>query len=86
MHKWRISAPEYTYLDLKCQENPASLNEDDAKLIIYGVKHFVADVDSSVYDSPYIFENGDMVMPTDINMNNHDISVKNPTKDDQPVT
>ena len=40
-------------------------------LIIYGVKTSVADVPSSVYDSPFIFENQKMVMETDLDLNHH---------------
>ena len=77
MHKWRISPPEYIYificLDLKCQGTPETRNQRFANLIIYGVKGFQPDVDSSVYDSPYIFESEAMVMQTDLDMNNHKI-------------
>ena len=73
MHKWHISPPEFIYLDLKCQRTPETRNEGFANLIIYGVKGFQPDVDSSVYDSPFIFENQKMVMETDLDMNHHRI-------------
>ena len=47
---------------------------DMQNLIIYGVKGFQPDVDSSVYDSPFIFENQKMVMETDLDMNGHKIT------------
>ena len=40
---------------------------------------------SSVYDAPYIFENGKMEMQTDIDMRHHEINVLMPTEDDHPV-
>ena len=38
-------------------------------MIIYGVKEFQADVESAVFDSPFVIENGVMVMETDLNLN-----------------
>ena len=61
LHKWHISPPEFIYLDLKCRGTPETCNYGYANLTIYGVKGFQPDVDSSVYDSPFIFyksENG----------------------------
>ena len=69
MHKWRISPPEYLMLDLKWQGKAEDSSPGDAHLIIYGVKEFQADVASAVFDAPFVIENGEMVMETDLNLN-----------------
>ena len=69
MHKWRISPPEYLRLDLKWQGKADDASPGDAHLIIYGVKEFQPDVESAVFDSPFVIENGVMVMETDLNLN-----------------
>ena len=45
------------------------------RMILYGVKEHLNDVDPSVYDSVFVIENQKMVMETDIDMNNHKINV-----------
>ena len=69
MHKWRISPPEYLMLDLKWQGKAEDVSPGDAHLVIYGVKEFQPDVESAVFDSPFIIENGVMVMETDLDLN-----------------
>ena len=69
MHKWRISPPEYLMLDLKWQGKADDASPGDAHLIIYGVKEFQPDVESAVFDSPFVIENGVMVMETDLDLN-----------------
>ena len=69
MHKWRISPPEYLMLDLKWQGKADDASPGDAHLIIYGVKEFQPDVESAVFDSPFVIENGKMVMETDLDLN-----------------
>ena len=73
IHKWKITPPEFIYLDLKCDGTTSTFTQGDTHLIIYGVKSFVADVDSSVYDSPFIFENNKVVMETNLDMNGKSI-------------
>ena len=65
-------------MDLKCQGTPETRNQGFADLIIYGVKGFQPDVDSSVYDSPFIFENQKMVIQTDLDLNGHSILNQSP--------
>ena len=77
IHKWKISPPEYLMLDLKWQGAASDSSPGDAHLIIYGVKEFQPNVESNVYDAPFIFESGAMVMETDLNMNNHQIRNSN---------
>ena len=69
MHKWRISPPEYLMLDLKWQGKADDASPGDAHLIIYGVKEFQPDVESAVFDAPFVIENGTMVMETDLDLN-----------------
>ena len=69
MHKWRISPPEYLMLDLKWQGKAVDSSPGQAYLIIYGVKEFQPDVESAVFDSPFVIENGKMVMETDLDLN-----------------
>ena len=69
MHKWRISPPEYLMLDLKWQGKAEDVSPEDAHLVIYGVKEFQPDVESAVFDSPFVIENGVMVMETDLDLN-----------------
>ena len=71
LHKWRITPPEYIYIDLKCQGTASSDAQGIGYLIVYGIKGAQNDVDSAVYDSVYVVENGDMVMQTDLNMSGH---------------
>ena len=66
MHKWQISPPEYLMLDLHCKgETPTG----QAYLIIYGIKGKYSDVPKNVFDQPFVFESGKMVMETDLDLN-----------------
>ena len=69
MHKWKITTPEFIYLDLKWKGTAESPSKGDANLIIYGIAGSQPDVESSVYDSPFVFKGGKMVMETDLDLN-----------------
>ena len=71
LHKWRISLPEYIFLDLKWQGVESDPAEGDAKLIVYGMTGSHDDVPSDVFDAPFAFEGGAMVMETDLDLNGH---------------
>ena len=73
LHKWRISPPEYIFLDLKWQGTAQDLSKKGAKLIVYGIAGSHDDVPSDVFDAPFAFEGGAMVMQTDLGLNNHQI-------------
>ena len=73
LHKWRISPPEYIFLDLKWQGTAQDLSKKGAKLIVYGIAGSHDDVPSDVFDAPFAFEGGKMVMETDLDLNNHQI-------------
>ena len=71
MHKWKITTPEFIYLDLKWKGTAKSPQKGDANLIIYGIAGSQPDVESSVYDSPFVFKSGKMVMETDLDLNGY---------------
>ena len=73
LHKWRISPPEYIYLDLKWQGTAQDLSKKGAKLIVYGIAGSHDDVPSDVFDAPFAFEGRKMVMETDLDLNGHKI-------------
>ena len=77
LHKWRISPPEYIFLDLKWQGTAQDLSKKGAKLIVYGIAGSHDDVPSDVFDAPFAFEGGAMVMQTDLDLNGHKISNSN---------
>ena len=73
LHKWRISPPEYIFLDLKWQGTAQDLSKKGAKLIVYGIAGSHDDVPSDVFDAPFAFEGRKMVMETDLDLNGHKI-------------
>ena len=77
LHKWRISPPEYIYLDLKWQGTTQDLSKEGAKLIVYGIAGSHDDVPSDVFDAPFVFEGMKMVMETDLDLNGHKILKSN---------
>ena len=74
LHKWSITPPEYIYIDMHCQGTASSPTQGIGYMIVYGVKGSRNDVDSSVYGTAYVTENGKMVMQTDLNMNGHRVA------------
>ena len=77
LHKWRISPPEYIFLDLKWQGTTQDLSKEGAKLIVYGIAGSHDDVPSDVFDAPFVFEGRTMVMETDLDLNRHKILKSN---------
>ena len=69
IHKWQMATPDYLMIDLKSKGGPATPTRGDGRLIVYGIKGTHNDVSSSVLDTPYVVENGKMVMETDLDMN-----------------
>ena len=57
LHKWSI------YIDMHCQGTASSPTQGIGHMIVYGVKGSQNDVDSSVYDTAYVIENGDANRP-----------------------
>ena len=74
LHKWNITPPEYIYIDMHCQGTASSSTQGVGYLIVYGVKGSQSNVDSDVYDTAYVVENGKMVMQTDLSLNGYKLS------------
>ena len=76
LHKWSITPPEYIYIDMHCQGTASSSTQGVGYcyLIVYGVKGSQSNVDSDVYDTAYVVENGKMVMQTDLSLNRYKLS------------
>ena len=70
LHKWNITPPEYIYIDMHCQGTASSSTQGVGYLIVYGVKGSQSNVDSDVYDTAYVVENGKLVMQTNLDLNN----------------
>ena len=58
LHKWSITPPEYIYIDMHCQGTASSSTQGVGYLNVYGVKGSQSNVDSDVYDTAYVVENG----------------------------
>ena len=69
-HRWSSSPPQYIFLDLHGTVRDTS-STAVGNLIVYGVKETVSNVDVSVYDTAFVIENGQMVMQTDLSLNEH---------------
>ena len=66
-HRWNSTPPQFIYLDL---HGSASNNDPRvlAFMVVYGVKGYLPDVPSSVFDQVYLIDNGRMVMQTDLDL------------------
>ena len=64
-------------VDMKCAVDQDSSN-NVGWLIVWGVSGFHPDVPSSVYDQPFVFETGKMVMETDLDLNGKRLLNYNP--------
>ena len=71
LHKWKISAPEYLMVDIKCDGTASTDANAVGWMIVYGIAGTHSDVPSAVLDRPFIIANGDMFMEVKIDMNNH---------------
>ena len=60
--------PEYLMVDMKCAVDQ-NLSNNVGWLIVWGVSGFHAILPSSVFDQPFVFETGKMVMETDLDLN-----------------
>ena len=69
-HRWNSSPPQYILLDLHGTVRHSSFMKI-GHLIVYGVKETISNVDPSVYDTAFVMENGQMVMQTDLSLNEH---------------
>ena len=80
IHKWQMATPDYLMIDLKSKGGEATPTRGDGRLIVYGITGTHNDVSSSVLDTPYVVENGKMVMETDLDMNGKSLLNYNPPK------
>ena len=78
IHKWQMATPDYLMIDLKSKGGAATPTRGDGRLIVYGITGTHNDVSSSVLDTPYVVENGKMVMETDLDMNGKRLLNHNP--------
>ena len=80
IHKWQMATPCYLMIDLKSKGGEATPTRGDGRLIVYGITGTHNDVSSSVLDTPYVVENGKMVMETDLDLNGKSLLNYNPPK------
>ena len=80
IHKWQMATPDYLMIDLKSKGGEATPTRGDGRLIVYGITGTHNDVSSSVLDTPYVVENGKMVMETDLDLNGKSLLNYNPPK------
>ena len=73
-----MATPDYLMIDLKSKGGPATPTRGDGRLIVYGITGTHNDVSSSVLDTPYVVENGKMVMETDLDLNGKRLLNYNP--------
>ena len=62
------------------QGGAATPTRGDGRLIVYGITGTHNDVSSSVLDTPYVVENGKMVMETDLDLNGKSLLNYNPNQ------
>ena len=66
--KYVSTPPEYFMVDMKCDVDQKS-SDNVGWLIVWGVSGIHTTVPSSVFDQPFVFETGKMVMETDLDLN-----------------
>ena len=87
LHKWKISAPEYLLVDIKCDGTASTDANAVGWMIVYGIAGTHNDVPSSVLDTAFIIANGDMFMEVEIDMNNKTLrNVSYPTNASDAAT
>ena len=68
-HNFTKTTPDYIFINLHGKTTSSTTGH----LIVYGVESYVSSVEPKVYDATFVVENGNMVMRTNLNMNNHKI-------------
>ena len=77
-HNFTKTTPDYIFINLHGKTTSSTTGH----LIVYGVESYVSSVEPKVYDATFVVENGNMVMQTNIDLNNHKIiNLANPTDD-----
>ena len=67
-HRWNSTPPQFIYLDLHGSAAGGG-SRVLAHMVAYGVKGYVPNVPSSVFDQVYAVENGRLVLQTDLDLN-----------------
>ena len=87
LHKWKITAPEYLMVDIKCDGDSSSSANGTGWMIVYGISGTHNDVPSSVLDCPFLIFRGDMFMEVDLDMNYQGLrNLPNPTNQADAAT
>ena len=77
-HNFTKTTPDYIFINLHGKTTSSTTGH----LIVYGVKGYVSSVEPKIYDTVFSVNNGNMVMQTNIDLNNHKIiNLANPTDD-----
>ena len=69
-HRWNSTPPQFICFDLHGSES-SNARRILAYMVVYGVKGYFPNVPSSVFDQIYVVNNGNMVMQTNLNINNN---------------
>ena len=77
-YKYQDKADDTIYLNITNPGYDASLPNEKAALIIYGLKGYQADVSGSVYDRAFVVDDGDFTLQTDLDMNGFEIKNYDP--------
>ena len=87
IHKWQMTTPDYLMIDMHCSGDASSPTTGTGWIIVYGIEGTHNDVPSNILDTPFIPESGQMIMQTDLNMNNRKITyLPPPTAGDHAAT
>ena len=65
-------------LDLRCESETSFPDKRPVDLIIYGIKGKYSDVPAKIFDQPFVFESGKVVMETDLDLNGKRLLNYNP--------
>ena len=77
-HNFTKTTSNYIFINLHGKTTSSTTGH----LIVYGVKGYVSSVEPKIYDTVFSVNNGNMVMQTNIDLNNHKIiNLANPTDD-----
>ena len=79
-YKYQDKADDTIYLDISNPGYDASLPNEKAALIIYGLKGYQADVSGSVYDRALVVDDGDFTLQTNLDLNGFSLKNYQPPK------
>ena len=79
-YKYQDKADDTIYLNITNPGYDASLPNEKAALIIYGLNGYQADVSGSVYDQAFVIDDGDITLQTDLDLNGFSLKNYQPPK------